>query len=190
MKLGEMIRELRENSGMTQEHLASKLNTTKQTIYKYEQGIVTNIPSDKLEAIALIFDVSPASLMGWDDDVQKMIFTNNLNHYIAQSKLTQKKIAESIGVSPQTLNTWCQGIAIPRMKKIQALADFFKINKSDLIEDRNSFSVPADGYTKEELELISVYRSLNDDGRAFVDHIKELLKTSPKYYDGYHKQEE
>ena len=70
------------------------------------------------------------------DDVQKKIFTKNLNSYIEQRGKTQLEIAKSIGVSPQTFNTWCKGIAIPRMGKVQALADYFHINKSDLIEEK------------------------------------------------------
>ena len=70
------------------------------------------------------------------DDVQKKIFTKNLNSYIEANGKTQLEISKSIGVSPQTFNTWCKGIAIPRMGKVQALADYFGINKSDLIEEK------------------------------------------------------
>lgn len=65
---GEAIRELRKAIGLSQEELARRLNTTKQTIYKYENGIVTNIPSDKIEIMSQIFGVSPAVIMGWDED--------------------------------------------------------------------------------------------------------------------------
>lgn len=71
------------------------------------------------------------------EEKQKMIFTKNLNSYIEASGKTQLEIAKSIGVSPQTFNTWCKGIAIPRMGKVQALADYFHINKSDLIEEKS-----------------------------------------------------
>ena len=52
---------------MTQTELAELLQTTKQNIFKYENGIVTNIPSDKIEKMAEIFGVEPAVLMGWED---------------------------------------------------------------------------------------------------------------------------
>ena len=65
---GEAIRSLRIKAGLSQDDLAKKLDTTKQTIYKYEAGVVTNIPSDKIETMAQIFGVSPAVIMGWDDD--------------------------------------------------------------------------------------------------------------------------
>lgn len=75
------------------------------------------------------------------DEEQKRIFSKNLNHYIETSQKTQKEIASVIGVSPQTFNTWCQGIAIPRMGKVQRLADYFKIGKSDLIDNRPTLSI-------------------------------------------------
>lgn len=68
---------------------------------------------------------------------QKKVFSKNLNFYLSQSGKTQKEVADAIGVITSTFNTWCQGIAIPRMGKVQALADYFHINKSDLIEEKS-----------------------------------------------------
>lgn len=70
---GEAIKDLRKQAGFSQEELANMLDTTKQTIYKYENGIVTNIPSDKIEEMSRIFSVSPAVIMGWDEP-EKPIF--------------------------------------------------------------------------------------------------------------------
>jgi len=67
MSVGEKIKLLREQKGFTQEDLASAIKTTKQTIYKYETGIITNIPLDKLEKIAQLLNVPAAYLAGWDE---------------------------------------------------------------------------------------------------------------------------
>lgn len=66
MTKGERIKLLREKANMTQEELAKLLNTTKQTIYKYEQSVVTNIPSDRVERIAEVLNSTPAYIMGWE----------------------------------------------------------------------------------------------------------------------------
>ena len=66
---------------------------------------------------------------------QKKIFSKNLKRLVSNSNLSQREIAISINVSPQTFNTWINGIAIPRMSSIQLLADFFKVEKADLIEE-------------------------------------------------------
>lgn len=67
MKIGERIRRLREELGIPQTELASSVGITKQSLYKYENSIVTNIPSDKIEALAFRLQTTPAYLMGWTD---------------------------------------------------------------------------------------------------------------------------
>ena len=68
MTKGDRIKHLRTDRSMTQSELASLLGTTKQTIYKYENGTIANIPSDRIEAIAQIFKVSPAYILGWPNN--------------------------------------------------------------------------------------------------------------------------
>ena len=67
MTMGEKIRIAREAAGLTQEELGQLCNTTKQTIYKYEIGKVTNIPLDRIETISKAIGVTPAYLMGWEE---------------------------------------------------------------------------------------------------------------------------
>jgi len=67
MTMGEKIKAARKSKGYTQEELGSKCGTTKQTIFKYEGGIVTNIPLDRIQKIAYILNFSPAYLMGWEE---------------------------------------------------------------------------------------------------------------------------
>lgn len=71
MTKGERIRKLRTAKGISQSELAKRLNTTKQTISKYEKGIVTNIPSDRIEIMANLFGVSPQHILGWDEAIKK-----------------------------------------------------------------------------------------------------------------------
>ena len=65
MTIGERLKQLREKSGMSQVDFATKLNISKQNLYKYENDIITNIPSDKIEEAAKILLVSPSYIMGW-----------------------------------------------------------------------------------------------------------------------------
>ena len=68
MTIGERIKDLRESKNMPQTELAERIGAKKQTIYKYENNIITNIPSDQIELIARVLEVSPAYLMGWDEE--------------------------------------------------------------------------------------------------------------------------
>ena len=85
MTKGEKIKSLREQFKLTQTELAKRLNTTKQNIYKYENNIVTNIPSDKIEIMADIFSVSPAYIMGWESENNSRplnIIPANISNYV------------------------------------------------------------------------------------------------------------
>ena len=67
MTIGQRIKEARERRDMTLDEVAKCCNTTKQTIFKYENEIVTNIPYDKIVLLSNALDVSPSYLFGWDE---------------------------------------------------------------------------------------------------------------------------
>lgn len=62
---GDRIRELRQRHGMTLDDVAKKLGVNRQAVHKYESGLVTNIPLDKVEKMAEMFGVSPGYISGW-----------------------------------------------------------------------------------------------------------------------------
>lgn len=68
MTKGKRIKKLREEQNLTQDELAKLLHTTKQTISKYEKGIVTNIPSDRIEEIAKLLNSTPEYILGWNNN--------------------------------------------------------------------------------------------------------------------------
>ena len=67
MTIGERIRLLREYSGLTLQELADKLGVQRQTIYKYENNIVTNIPVERIVQLSEALGVTPAKLIGRPD---------------------------------------------------------------------------------------------------------------------------
>lgn len=70
MTVGERIKKTREKLGLSQVEFADCIDVSKQTLYKYENNLITNIPSDKIEAVAKIGKISPAYIMGWTDDAK------------------------------------------------------------------------------------------------------------------------
>lgn len=67
-KLGDRIQALRKKNGLTQLELAQKLDTRKQTIGKYETGIVTNIPLSRIQKLADALDTTPEYLLGFSNE--------------------------------------------------------------------------------------------------------------------------
>ena len=59
------LKTLRKSKKMTQDELAAALGTSKQTIHRYENGIITNIPPEKVEKLAAALGTTPSELMGW-----------------------------------------------------------------------------------------------------------------------------
>ena len=89
MTVGERIKSMREKLGISQVDFADRMNVSKQTLYKYENNIVTNIPSVKIEAAAKICNISPAYLMGWEQINNKesdAIFLENTKSSIPAHK--------------------------------------------------------------------------------------------------------
>ncbi len=67
MTVGDRIREKRLEKGIAQIDLALKCDISKQTLYKYENNIVTNIPLNKITDLAAALNVTESYLMGWED---------------------------------------------------------------------------------------------------------------------------
>ena len=84
MTKGERIKYLRERIGLSQVALADKIGVSKQTLYKYENDIITNIPSDKIEAIADVTHSTPWYVMGWDEPTQQGYYVYGETAEIAQ----------------------------------------------------------------------------------------------------------
>ena len=64
--LARNLKRLRKERKLTLEEIAAALGTSKQTIHRYENGIISNVPPEKIEAIAKLLEVTPAELMGWE----------------------------------------------------------------------------------------------------------------------------
>ena len=64
--IGARLKALRLDCGLTQDEVGQRVLVSKQTLYKYENDIVTNIPADKIEMLAEVYGVTPAYIMGWE----------------------------------------------------------------------------------------------------------------------------
>lgn len=75
----------------------------------------------------------------------KQIMARNIQYYMDMYGKTRQDICEALGVKYTTFTDWVKGNTYPRIDKIELMANYFGINKSDLIEDRNS-STDEQGY--------------------------------------------
>lgn len=62
------------------------------------------------------------------------IFSENLNRLLSEKGYQQTDLAEITGVSSGTTSSWCSGTKVPRMDKIQNIANWLGVNMSELLE--------------------------------------------------------
>ena len=70
MDIGQKIKSLREEKGMTLEELGDKVGVGKSTVRKWETGIIANMRRDKIVKVAEALGTDPAYLMGWEKEEQ------------------------------------------------------------------------------------------------------------------------
>lgn len=75
----------------------------------------------------------------------KKVMGMNIQRNIDRMGITRKDFAKAIGVPYSSLTDWINGKSYPRIDKIEMMARYFGVQKSDLVED--SAIVPADGHT-------------------------------------------
>lgn len=96
------------------------------------------------------------------------IFASNLNRIMAERGITQAEAHKALNIAPQSLNNWVKGKSIPRMKMLQALADYLECENADLIEPYNP---KANGNT---LDLSELIKFINNDSNSLVYNGQEL----------------
>ena len=89
----------------------------------------------------------------------KEVFAKNLARYLNRSGKSQREMADIVGVSSSTFNEWMKAKKYPRIDKIEFMANYFGINKSDLIEE-NDKKISSDELvlTEGEKALIKLLR--------------------------------
>ena len=95
----------------------------------------------------------------------KEILSKNLKYYIERSGKDRRELAETWGFPYSTVTDWINGKKYPRIDRIEVMADYFGILKSDLIEEKNP----------EEKETPTVIDDgLSDTLRELITHLKTL----------------
>lgn len=69
IELASRLRAKRLENNLSLQEVADKLGISKVTVSRYETLDITNIPSDKIEGMAKLYNTTPAYLMGWEDSL-------------------------------------------------------------------------------------------------------------------------
>ena len=73
-----------------------------------------------------------------DKDYYKKIFSKNLKRLMEINDKTQADLIRDLNITRSAISTWVNGTRLPRMDKVDLLAQYFHASRSDLIEDKES----------------------------------------------------
>ena len=107
----------------------------------------------------------------------KEIFANNLSFYMEKKGVDRNTLCADLDLKYTTVRDWLKGITYPRIGKIELLANYFNINKSDLIENKISTAQPSDSLLE---EITNTARKLNTDNKKIVLRMSEDLLNEQK----------
>lgn len=66
----------------------------------------------------------------------KKIMARNIKKYMEQKGVTNQQICDALDFKYTTFMDWIKGVTYPRIGKVEAMADYFGVLKSDLIEEK------------------------------------------------------
>lgn len=97
----------------------------------------------------------------------KEVLAKNLRKYMDSFGKTQRDMAEIVGVSTATFSDWINAKKYPRIDRIEKMANFFGIQKSDLIEEKTTVK-DDDGLTESHLKLLELAKDLPEEKAALL----------------------
>lgn len=191
MVMEKKIKYLREQKGLTQEELGNLLGLKKAAINKYETGVVKSIKHSTIEKMAEIFEVTPASLLGYepllssssDNDFQvnvgKLIYSAR-----KAKRMTRIELGEKIRLHETTIKKYEDGdiinLDIQKLREFSNILDipFLKLIGYDplpLTPTNNKSGISNSlQLSNEELNFIKQFRQLDEYGRRMLNVV---LKT-------------
>lgn len=122
----------------------------------------------------------------------KKIMAKNIQYYMNLHHKTRSDMCDALGVKYTTFTDWVKGNTYPRIDKIELMANYFGIEKSDLVEDRSKSSEPLIDITKllvehygPAAEGMIMFSELDLEDRAEIKgEMRQMLKAykyQPKY---------
>ena len=140
--IGEIIRKNRKARGLTQLALATRLGVTPQAVGKWERG-ESEPDLSLLLPLAKELNVTAETLFGAEQKqgfVQAEFLAEKLSESLKCRRLcanlTQAELAEKVGVRPQTISKWENGVCAPDIGYCAALCELYGVSPTQLLSER------------------------------------------------------
>ena len=94
MTIGERISKRRQELGLTVDEVAERLEKSRATVYRYENGEIEKLPTTVLEPLAKLLQTTPAYLMGWVDDAEATLSDDTKKQPVPELSETDREALE------------------------------------------------------------------------------------------------
>lgn len=115
----------------------------------------------------------------------KKIFAKNLNYYMNINKKTRSDVCKDLEIPYSTFTDWCNANIYPRIDKIELLANYFDIRKSDLVENKEKLDRLGNPVT--EIPLLGVVKAgynymAQENWERMIEVDKNIIKDGSDYF--------
>lgn len=126
------------------------------------------------------------------DEHFKKTFSRNLTYFLTLSNKEPVDLVNDLGLPFSTVSSWCNGLKLPRMGNVELLANYFKIEKSDLLEDKKE-KKDSNYYINDEARDLAQFLYENPDYKVLFDASRNVKKDDiefvKKMLDKFKEQE-
>ena len=106
----------------------------------------------------------------------KEIFSKNLKRFMALEGKSRKDVCEELGYSYFTFSDWVNGKKMPRMDKVEQLANYFGVLKSDLIEEKKETATEnGNGLSESKQQLLALAESCSEEDAEKLLQMMQIL---------------
>lgn len=102
-----------------------------------------------------------------DEFTVREAFPIRLKYYMNKYGKCRNDLVSELGLKYSTIRDWEKGITVPRMDKVELLADYFECKTSDLLEIKKEPAV-ADELSDTKQELLDFVSSLSESEAAVL----------------------
>lgn len=104
----------------------------------------------------------------------KEVFAKNLKKYMELNGKSRREMCAALGYSYFTFSDWVNGKKMPRMDKVEQLANYFGILKSDLLEDKKE-TAPEDGLSEAKKQLLALAENCSEEEAEKLLQVMQLI---------------
>jgi len=102
------------------------------------------------------------------------VFAENLKYYMNLHEKTRKDLSDDLGISYYTISDWVNAKKFPRINTLETLADYFGVEKSDLLEKKEEKPID-EGLSDNKKKLMEFLESVPDNKVDYVIRIMQSI---------------